>query len=120
VEIGHVVPHLKARVLDGAREAVPGAGAAEREEVAAGLEDAEALGCEVDTGRQVVPLASHEAEPVGRVRDHRVHARVGQRAHHLDAVARVEGHGVVSVVDAHGCTSRTSARPQAMARQQKA
>ena len=38
------VAHLEASVLDGAREAVPGSRATEREQVAAGLEDAQALG----------------------------------------------------------------------------
>jgi hypothetical protein len=38
------VAHLEPGILDGAREPVPGAGAAEREQVTAGLEDAEAFG----------------------------------------------------------------------------
>jgi hypothetical protein len=38
------VAHLEPGILDGARETVPGAGAAEREQVTAGLEDSQALG----------------------------------------------------------------------------
>ena len=38
------VADLEPGILDGARESVPGAGATEREEVAAGLEDSQALG----------------------------------------------------------------------------
>src|SRR5690606_29232184 len=63
------VPDLKTRVLDSARHPVIGAGTAEREQMTARLEDAQALGPELDAvgDAGVVPALAHEPELVGRV-----------------------------------------------------
>src|SRR5690606_36375654 len=81
------VANLEPGILDGDREAVPRPGAAEREQVPARLEYAEALARPLFPGRQVVPRLAHEPEPVGRVGDDGVDRCLGHGAHRLDAVA---------------------------------
>lgn len=83
------VPDLEPRILDRTRQAVVGAGAAERKQVPAGLEDAEGFGPSLDPvgNPGTVPALPHEAELVGRVGHNRVRARLVQGPHDLDAVA---------------------------------
>lgn len=142
------VAHLEPGILDGAGEAVPGAGASEREEVPTWFEDPQgftrpllAPGAECMIARQAqvissslggcrpiatilprfgrwisgvltalrggvgdeggIPRLTHEPDAVWRVCHHSVNTGLGHGSHHLDAVAVVQGHPLVLVVDRH-------------------
>ncbi|MGO1736881.1 MAG: hypothetical protein ACTHZ9_11250 [Leucobacter sp.] len=69
VHVRQAVADLETRILDSDREPVPCAGATEREHVPARLQHPQRFDREVQTRRQVVPLAAHEPQPVRRVGD---------------------------------------------------
>lgn len=75
-----LITDFEASVLDRAGHTVVSAAAAEREEVAAWFQDAQALFPELHVVRDAgpVPALSHEAQLVGRVGDDRVDAVVGE------------------------------------------
>ena len=70
------IPDLKPRILDRAGQAVIGARAAEGQKMAAGLEDAEDLFPEWDSGNAVIPVLAHERKPVRRVCDTGIDGRL--------------------------------------------
>ena len=102
------VAHLEPGILDGARETVPGAGATEREQVTARLEDSQTLLRPLAAGGQRVPLAAHEAEPVRRIGHDRIHGRIGQGSQHVEAVAVVQRDPVALIVNGHDATPTTT------------
>lgn len=79
--------------------------ATEREQVAAGLEDAQALLRPRQAGGQLVPLAAHEAEAVGRICHDGIHGRIRQGLQHVEAVPVVQDDALVLVIDRHLATS---------------
>jgi len=85
------VADLKPAILQRANEPVDRPLPAERDDMPAGLEHAVRFLCEVQTGRQRIPLLAHEAQPVGGICADRVHAGVGHQAHGFDAVAVNQG-----------------------------
>ena len=90
VDPHHAVPNLPACVLDGTREPVVRARAAEREQVRAGFGDSERLGPELFAGHAVIPTLAHERQPVGRIAHDAINALGVERLHHFAAVAVVD------------------------------
>ena len=106
-------------VLDRAGQPVPCAGAAERQDVAAGRQDAQHLPPHPDVERDpgAVPPFAHEPQFVGRVGDHGVHAAVREGGQHVAAVAQVQRQPVDGVGDggrrpvSHGTPAGAGLRP---------
>ena len=129
------VPNLPARIFNGDGEPVKCTRPAEREQVRAGLGDAQRLRPERDAGYGMVPARAEERKAVGRIGDNRVHTPIGHGTQQVQAVTLPNlpvkhpppplwsqlGATACRVVcrrrsaDAHRRSSATAARPLACA-----
>jgi hypothetical protein len=80
------VADLEPGILDGDGEPVPGAGAAEGQQMPAGLQHAETLFRPIQTGRQRIPMLPHKPKPVRWIRHDGVDAVGGELGHRIQTV----------------------------------
>ena len=102
VEPHQRVPNLPAGVLDCTSQPVVGPRAAKRQQQGTRLAHPRDGPPILRSGNLVVPVLLHEAESIGRVRDHEVHRCLGQRRQHVAEIAAIQAQVVLLEKGLHG------------------